>query len=562
MARMIPSLGPPSTAAPAVRRVADRLAAALPDRCLIVCGARWIGPSVPGEPLRDGAADLAVLDPDRGVLLLDVRSGGLAFDPHQAAWRAEAQPGGSAPIADPFARLETAALGLRRLIGDLVAPTIAEPVCGFALVLPEALVPTRGLGPAAPASRCIDMAGVDALPQRIDGLFDHFAQRAPSRGNASPRWWWRAAEELFVAPRQVRLRLRERIDSDHEVMLALGADQIAVLDLLTRLRRAAITGAAGTGKTVLAIEKARMLARQGHDVLLTCYNKALGAALAMATRDERRVTALHFHELCWQVGGWDERRQPVPQEPRARQVFFDETLPASLDAAVARGEGPRFDAIVVDEGQDLMPSWWPMLDRLWRDPGRGIRYVFYDEAQCLREHASAVPGADEALVLRTNWRNTQSIHDHLAQMLPGMEGVRCIAPAGTPVEIEPTLPSLDKALRRVLMRLIERGGVRPDDIVVLTGRTPTRSALLALPQPLGPARLTAGDEPGCVRVRSIQAFKGLEALVVILAELDAHSAERQHALYYAGASRAQHHLVVLDNALLPEQRARGLGRAS
>ena len=142
-------------------------------------------------------------------------------------------------------------------------------------------------------------------------------------------------------------------------------------------------------------------------------------------------------------------------------------------------------------------------------------------------------------------------------MLPGLDDVRCIAPPGLPVEVEPTKPTLERALRRVLMRLCEQGGVRPDDIVVLTGRTPTRSELLALPQPVGPARLTAGDEPGCVRVRSIQAFKGLEAPVVILAELEAHSIERRHALYYAGASRAQHHLVVLDNALLPEQRARG-----
>lgn len=555
MARMIPSLGPISGSDHATRRLYDRLAAVLPERTLVVQDGHWVGRAIPGEPLRDGAADFVLLDPERGVLLLDVLAGGLGYDPHAARWSRN-RGGKDERIDDPFNRLGRSALGLRLLLGELAAPTVTAPVCGYALVLPDVIVPPRGLAPFAPADLVVDLAGVDALPARIDALFDHFAARTPTRGNASPRWWWRAAEELFVAPRVVRVRLRDRIDADRAAMLELADEQIAVLQMLGRRRRASIMGAAGTGKTVLAIEKARMLARQGHEVLLTCYNKALGAALRNATKDLPQITAMHFHELCWQLADHDLRNTTVPQQAQARQTFFDETLPATLADAIARG-GPRFDAIVVDEGQDFFASWWPLLDGLCRDGERSLCTIFFDEAQRLREHASPVPGADEAFVLHTNWRNSRAIHDHLTRVLPGLDGVRCIAPEGLPVEVEPTRPSLERALRRVLMRLCEQGGVRPDDIVVLTGRTPTRSELLGLPQPVGPARLTAGDEPGCVRVRSIQAFKGLEAPVVILAELDAHAIERRHALYYAGASRAQHHLVVLDNALLPEQRARG-----
>lgn len=555
MARMLPSAGPIANAPGATRRLYDRLQRALPERILVIQQARWVGKSVPGEPLRDGEADFVLLDPERGVLLLDVRSGGLAYDPSARRWTR----GHGGVTDDPFTRLDAAAEGLRRLLADLAAPTPVAPVCGYAVVLPDVVVPRSGLGPFAPAERTIDLDGMDALAGRIDGLFAHFEARTPARGNAAARWWWRAAEELFVAPRRVRVRLRQRVEEAQEAMLALGEGQIAVLEMMGRLRRATIYGPAGTGKTVLAIEKARMLARQGQDVLLTCYNKALGQHMARETEGEARITAMHFHDLCWRLGGFEQRGEEVPSGGVARQAFFDERVPAAFAEAMRRGV-PCFDAVVVDEAQDFLPGWWATLDAACRDRDRAIRYLFYDDQQCLRDHTPDVPGAEQALVLGTNWRNTQAIHDHLAKLLPGLSQIRCISPAGTPVEIEPTTPDFGAALRRVMMRLCGEGGVRPDDVVVLSGHNPSRSKVLALPQPVGPVRLTAGDERGAVRVRSVQSFKGLEAPVVVLTELDAYGPEKRHALYYAGASRAQGHLVVLDNALLPEQVARGVGK--
>lgn len=552
MPRMFPATGPIASSAHAERRLYDALAAVAPADALVIQRGRWVGRSIPGEPLRDGEAGFVLLDPERGILLFDVLDDSLTWDPHRHAWRRGDGPG--VTIADPFARLEAAAAGLRRTLEEATAPTLAAPVIGFALVLPRGHAGPRGLGPHGPAERIIDRDGISQLAARIDALFRHFAVRAPARGNAAPRWWWRAAEDLFVAPRSVRVRLSERIAADEEAMIALGDDQVEVLAMVGRIRRLAVQGAAGTGKTVLAIERARMLARQGMAVLLTCYNKALAAHLRLATRDVAGITTSHFHELCWDLGGADARGLRPPADAGARQRFFDHTLPSLLAKALP-DVGGRFDAVVVDEGQDFAAAWWPILDGLCRDGERAIRTIFFDDAQRLRDHPLAVPGADEAVTLRVNWRNTQAIHRHLRDVLPGLEQVRCVAPAGVPVAYERAAPSLAVAVQRILQRLVVDAGVSPDDIVILTGRTPTRSALLGLPQPVGPARLTAGEERGCVRVRSIQAFKGLEAPVVILAELDAHAVDRQHALYYAGASRARHHLIVLDSALLPEQRA-------
>ena len=52
-------------------------------------------------------------------------------------------------------------------------------------------------------------------------------------------------------------------------------EQSAILDYLTEQRTAVINGAAGTGKTMIAVEKAQRHARNGEKVLFLCFNEKL-----------------------------------------------------------------------------------------------------------------------------------------------------------------------------------------------------------------------------------------------------------------------------------------------
>jgi predicted ATPase len=70
------------------------------------------------------------------------------------------------------------------------------------------------------------------------------------------------------------------------------------LDQLARHRRAAIAGCAGSGKTVLAFEKARRLSEAGYTVLLTCFNKTLAGHLRTEMQVGPRLHLHHFHGLC------------------------------------------------------------------------------------------------------------------------------------------------------------------------------------------------------------------------------------------------------------------------
>ena len=124
-----------------------------------------------------------------------------------------------------------------------------------------------------------------------------------------------------------------------------------------------------------------------------------------------------------------------------------------------------------------------------------------------------------------------------------------------PVETETLRPHAKNGLRRVLQRICGDGGVKPEDVVILTGRSPKNSHVWNGAEELAPIRLTAGSEPGCVRVVGINAFKGMEAPVVILTELNHLAPQKARQMHYIGASRAVHHLIVLEDAVVPPAEA-------
>ncbi len=546
MARTIP-IHPRPTQSPQELRIFDLLRQKLSQDWLVVHRPHWLGRARPDAPLDDGEATFLVAHPDWGVFALVEVDGGLRYDPSADRWQQVDSQGQGTAIADPFRQAEAAVHTLVARLRDHPAALPGAPAHGHAVLLPDVLVPPRGLAAHAPADIALGLEQMPKLPENIEKLAKRWQRIHPALGNASSRWWWRALEDLFLMPREARVLLRHRIAAEQAQLIQLSPQQLMVLDYLNRKRFQAIYGPAGTGKTILAMHKARLLARQGQRVLLTCFNKALGHYLRESLADEPNVTAVHFHELCYEIANIGPAGSP-PQ--RELDQWFDVEL-AQAALVAAHRDGPRFDALIVDEAQDFLPLWWDVLKSLLVDPDRAIRYLFFDDAQQLRPDAAPVEGADEALVLSTNWRNTQAIHAHLVAIEPRLAQARCVAPQGVPVEVETLRPHAKNGLRRVLQRICGDGGVRPEDVVILTGRSPKNSHVWNGAAELAPIRLTDRAEPGCVRVVGINAFKGMEAPVVILTELNHMAPQKARQMHYIGASRAVHHLVVLDDAVVP-----------
>jgi len=138
----------------------------------------------------------------------------------------------------------------------------------------------------------------------------------------------------------------------------LTQEQALILNVTRLLPRVEVRGGAGSGKTVLALTQAKQLSqgrsdRKAQRVALLCYSLGLAAYLkrevATWKRQHRPAFVGTFHEFGRQWG--------APDGDRTDSEFWEVELPALMDT-LAEGlpEGKKYDSIVVDEAQDFADS--------------------------------------------------------------------------------------------------------------------------------------------------------------------------------------------------------------
>jgi hypothetical protein len=235
-----------------------------------------------------------------------------------------------------------------------------------------------------------------------------------------------ALKELLYRPWQLEPVLWSGHLAEQRRMIELTEQQYPVRDTLNRVQRAAIAGCAGSGKTLLAVEKAVRLAGQNQRVLLTCFNKGLAAEARIPAPGALDI--IHFHELCDELAQQAGVPLSTPSDPQELDVFFNHELPNALVEAADRLT-TRCDAIVVDEGQDFRDEWWIALQMLLRDTERGTLYIFYNDNQRFYSAERQLPiPSGQHYILTTNCRNTQQIHAVVCRFYSGEERPTALGP--------------------------------------------------------------------------------------------------------------------------------------
>jgi superfamily I DNA and RNA helicase len=253
----------------------------------------------------------------------------------------------------------------------------------------------------------------------------------------------------------------------------------------------------------------------------------------------------HFHELAFDLVSEAGLTSSQPDN-RDMSTYFSQTLPELLLDAADQLD-LRFDAIVVDEGQDFREEWWVPLQALLSDPDEAVWYIFYDNQQSIYTTGAAPPFSGNPYPLTTNMRSTKAIHDHIKAFYDAPVG--CRGPEGRPPQIIQAVNPQDEMKRR-LHQLVNEEHVSPADIVILTPASQERSQWKQ-GQRIGNLTLTWSqpNERLQVPVSTIHSFKGLESPVVILTEMDTISDyQPEDRLRLVAYSRAMSELVVIENA--------------
>jgi hypothetical protein len=530
----------------------------------------------PGDEPADGEADIVLAHPDLGVMVIEVKGGGVRRV--GGRWESVDRNDQANQIKDPFAQVTRAMHRLKRVCGALPAWPAQNVRFTRAVCFPDAAY-DRSMTPDGPREIVIDHDDLADVGGRIGAILDWWSRSgdASADGGAPRDIGMKALHELLGRDLAIASPLAAGVAADEARIVTLSERQFQILDTLWSERRAVILGVAGSGKTLIAAEKARRLAAQGFDVLFTCFNRPLAEFLAASIGRLDGVTVSTFHRLSERLG---QEAGLIGPSPAHDQAYFD-GLPDVLDRALQALPEHGYDAIVVDEGQDLDSVWWlPLLDLL-RDRERGIVYVLGDANQDLYharepdELGVVMPETPSVYYLNENRRSTRAIQDFALRFsAPQTDGPPSVAlgPEGRRVEVftyaDGDVEGCRRVLGTVLRIVIDKGRVPTSDVVVLTPRSPRSSWLMGpdgAPVEAWPYRLmpeygpegavlpppTKGNE---VRVATIHRYKGLEAPVVVLCELDGRVGEDELAsLLYVGATRARAHLVVVCSDGLAEQ---------
>jgi hypothetical protein len=508
-----------------------------------------------GRP-RDGEADFIIINPHRGILIIEVKGGSVQYNPRKNEWITRNQAGVhdiKNPVEQAVSSKYTLISAIKRQFGQ------ANINIGHAVAFPDVDMMTALPRLEMPRDIILDRGDLSNVASWVNSVLFYWSKRDKRRDGSINPEVLDFLRTMLSRTTVLKPLLWSDIQEEKQQLIELTQQQFMILDLLSRQRRALISGCAGSGKTTLATEKAIRLAKQGFRVLLVCYNKSLATYLRNKMANvTANLRIYHFHHLCIELArqAYVLPQAPSPQDEEQQRIYFEEQLPDALLQARGKLFGIRYDAIIIDEGQDFREEWLLSLMMLLHDPDGGIFYIFYDDNQRLYDRSGKFPLDTLPYTLTVNCRTTQEIHKQIVRLYEGSQSALAVrGPRGRPVErvlySDPDyfLPRLGHLLKR----LVQEEQVPNEEIVILT---PLRQKSWLWEQPMfSSINLARKQPPGPSEVfaTTIHDFKGLESPIVILVEVERWSSDSDslEALLYVACSRACNHLILLQPVRVP-----------
>ena len=474
------------------------------------------------------------------VICLEVKGGVLSYDGAQDQWMQNGRMMAKAPDRQASAASHC-------LIREL-SEEVRNANVDWALCFPQCSLIADKIPTGVPLARIIDESHLSDLPSEIARLEGEFRASYRRKG-MSPSEVHNFVRRMTRSIAFVEI-LGVRLARESEQLIQVTQEQCDTLADLEVNPRMIVHGSAGTGKTVLAQEFAKRLDADGQSVLLLFYNKGIAAKVRLAFDKQSRVSVGTFSSFAKRLV---EKNDPKWWEAHAKKddEFWHLVLPSKL-LELKDDNQPKFDAIIVDEGQDFKPEWYEYLQTLLNLGANSKFSVFLDEHQDIFGHWKHFPcsPAPAKKVLTKNCRNTQSIVEFLNKAYP--IPMRCFdrSPAGSPVVERAVHCDLEEQTQivRDVKELIGNERIKPGAIVILLNFSKEESCLANTKAIAGyPLVSTYGRyDPHAKQIHysSIEIFKGLEADVVLLVQGKKRSSEEEAKALYVQGSRAKHLLYV------------------
>ena len=491
---------------------------------------RWLGEI--NQRRSEGEADFVVLHPQKGILSIEVKAGSIAYN--NGNWIQTNRHTKESKIIDPVGQAAESQYRIQNYLRRHINGQI--PVVGRAVWFPSVSIHDKITLPLEVNRDIIfDVGSLDNPAKDLDKAFSYWKLNLGVRGTELCIHDFKNIIKLLMPSFKIVESVASTAFESKRSYIQMTRQQASILNFLQEQPTAVIHGPAGTGKTMLAIEKANMLASKGETVLYLCFNEFLVSYL----KEHYKDTGIIFHN----IRSLAEELMPhvecsiseiIPRFTEYFQNEYDDCLWS-------------YNNVVIDEGQDIPESILEHISIL-TDMLNGHYYVFYDKNQYIMMHKSTHwldTYGDCRLVLYKNCRNTAEIARTIGTTVENIKkdvyinDLSGLIPKGS---FYKTPKELIAVVSDFVTRMLQ-DKLKVEDVVILTIDS-VKNSMLQNNMHIGSIPISTTPKKGHILFTSVRKFKGLEAKAILLIDIyvDKLDDELHKRLIYVGCSRASTYL--------------------
>jgi len=516
-----------------------------------------------------GEIDFVVIVPRNGVICLEVKGGGVRCKNGQ--WSTTDRHNVTHKLKkSPFVQVREGMSALREAVSVNAGNALKQCFFCTAVVFSDVQSP-----PSTPEFEKDEVIDISELGKQISAVIESKIK------SQRKRLGWIGTPSLteasdikklikFLRPDfELRISRPTRIRRDREDLITLTREQAQFLEGVIDNPRCLIKGAAGTGKTLMAIEVLKNKCLEELRTGFFCYNKVLGGWL------KREVLALGLYNIY--VGSIYEKMIDLIRNSSLYSEFSNERKKVSgdnpdlifkkliphytMEAIVETGE--ELDYLILDEGQDLIRPELLEVFEIWLRGGlqKGNWIIlgdFHNQAiysddlkgVALIEALEKYTSFYSNFKLSLNCRNTKNIAETTA-LFSGFDDLpyRVNQIEGEPVNRSfwKTRDDLKSKLEDQIRKLLEEGALPAEISIISPRKFIDSSASLISGLDIIDVSNSSDMIPQKNKIvfSTIHSFKGLESPIVIISDLESVTGDYNSSLLYIAMSRASAYLSML-----------------
>ena len=528
----------------------------LPEDAKIYCQCHFFKTGFDGNKI-DGECDMIILLPNEGIVFLEIKGGLIGYKAHDQQFTSTRRDTNETfPIKNPVAQSRSAQFNIFDLFKKH-SPAHKDQFinCVHAVCFPDTPKPQdpRPFGPDMPLDLFLFQDSLQDITKALAQVCRWFRGEKEIYRLGPPII--KAFDKLIVGnDLPVKLTLRHQIDAEEETM-AFSPTQTAYLNFIEQINFVALSGGAGTGKTLMAIELIRRFA-QTQKVLFLCFNRALARHVRYSLKSLGKlpnVTIANSYAWVNQLS----RELKLPRSDQEMEDRLEEVL------GQAQKHLDKYDVIIIDEGQDFNDEWFIHIESMLHEKGKF--YVFYDQQQSIFQKQSQyfLDEKFQKFTLNENFRNTQSIFSCF-HALAQQNNLLALGPHGSEPEFiivknyELQFTWIADKIKKLISS--ENIQLRETGVVLYDGLKETNIKNLSkvIPSITGHQHTNAEYvEPDQIMMDTVNRIKGLEVPVMFLTNF---INPLEQAKLYVSLSRAKHRLFIvgLESKIIELKKCLGL----